>query len=124
MTDKILNAIIQRASIQIDRDCFVTVYLECKRGDGWHQSFGGHVIGADPTVKAGELGVPNIGGSWLWNVMRVAGVEKWADVPGKAIRVRVGDGFSGIIEAIGHIVDDDKWFDPKAEYERLKGGAA
>jgi len=44
-------------------------------------------------------------------ILEVVDVEKWEDLVGKYVRVKIED---GLIQAIGHITKDS-WYNPKAE---------
>lgn len=47
-------------------------------------------------------------------ILEVVGAETWESLIGKPCRARVGDGWNGTIEAIGHYLED-RWYDIKAE---------
>jgi hypothetical protein len=49
-------------------------------------------------------------------VLRVVGVTKWEDIPGKYIRV---DQDSGKVYRIGNIIKDE-WFDPAEEFKQYR----
>lgn len=110
----ITNAIVKSAIIRLDRDCFLSVWLDLKYDNTSDQGFGGYVLGGIPDSKAGQhYNQKNIAGEFIVSCLLVAGVTDWKDIPGKSIRVRRTDeGFGGDIIAIGHIIND-VWFEPK-----------
>jgi hypothetical protein len=57
----------------------------------------------------------NYAGYFIYRVLAVAGVNRWEQLKGKAVRV-MGD--SAHIEAIGHIIED-VWFNPGEEFKSL-----
>lgn len=117
---EIKNAIIRSATITIGERDLLTCYLELDYG-GSGQSFGGYVLLPGPSFtsrKAAESG-PNYAGIFIEQILRIAGVESWEDLPGKTIRAKAS---WGKVKAIGHIVKD-KWFDPEEAFEALKKAA-
>lgn len=67
-------------------------------GDGWSQGTG-HYFAAEGAVER-----------WIKGVIKVVGVERWEDLPGKLVRIRRdGGGLSGRIIAVGDIFKDN-WF--------------
>jgi hypothetical protein len=87
------NAIIERVDIVIEDHGILTVWLTLS----WLEGPAGHFIR---------------------RVLEVAGVRKWEHVVGKAVRVR-SEGADGSL-VIGHIVEDDWWFDPAADFKSLE----
>lgn len=123
----IVNAVIEDASVGFDRGVFLGAWLSLNYG-GTAQGFGGYVLGGTPDCKAGRHAEqPNLAAEFIVGCLRAADVEQWSQLKGKTIRVRKTDDWGDII-AIGHIVKDDCWFEPKARFEALRaaraGGAA
>ena len=107
-----VNAKIESASIQLDRDCFLNSWLTLNYGVGC-QGFGGYVLGGLPDIPAGRHEQQkNLAAEWIVSILIAAEVTKWSDLPGKCLRVKKVDEFGDII-AIGHITRDDRWFNPK-----------
>jgi hypothetical protein len=110
------NALITSASLDIERGMCLSgwLYLDYGKGNG-SQNFGGQVLYLDKTCTHHTL--ESYAGHWIYRVMEIAGVEKWKDLPGKSIRVRLDkDGLGGIIQGVGHITNDD-WFMPKEDFK-------
>lgn len=89
-------------------------------GDGWGCNIGQWVNGH------GYLGANNWKGNGsaivaMMKIMDTVGVEKWEDLPGKLIRVKI-DRLSSPIDEIGNIIED-KWFNLRKFYETDKGQA-
>ena len=105
---EIRSAIIKSAEITAD-DGALTAWIQLDYG-GLCQGFGGHALYLPKTFTHHEL--KSVAGHFIFRVMEVAGVHKWAQLPGKAIRAK-GNG-SGI-DSIGHIIKDD-WFCPKQDF--------
>ncbi|MBB6306277.1 hypothetical protein [Xanthobacter tagetidis] len=120
MNETIRNAIIEAATLYIERGFILTSFVHLNYG-GSGQGYGGYVLGGLPDSKAGahaEQG--NLAAEWITGIMRAAGVEDWKDLPGKSVRVRLSQpGLGGMVEAIGHIIRDDRWFDSKEAFARL-----
>lgn len=113
------NAIIEDASFntELGLSAFVTLNY-----GGSGQGFGGYLLYAPPDWgRPGEVKPvqPNFAGHFIWRVLQIAGVDDWSKLKGRTVRVRATWNH---VEAIGHIVKDD-WFDPKAEFERLRSPA-
>jgi hypothetical protein len=115
-----MNAQIESATMRIDRDAFLCGWVHVKRADGFSQGFGGHVLGGIPGIKAGEHGTQrNLAAMWLVGVMRAADVDDYAKAVGKIVRIRVDkSGFGGSIVAIGHPLEDDRWFTPEEAFAK------
>lgn len=116
-TEVIENAIIESVSIDTGDRNLLTVWLYLDYG-GCSQGFGGYAL----YLPKGYANHSDRGfaGHFIFRCMEVAGVESWAKMQGKTIRVKRTDG-SGIgsrITAIGHIVKND-WFNPTLEFAAL-----
>lgn len=109
----ISNAIITSTALRLDRDCFLCAWLFLDYGDSTHQGFGGHVLGGLPDVRAGyHRKQPNMAAEAIVTILRVADVDDWSKVAGKAVRVRrTVEGFASDIIAVGHITKDI-WYEP------------
>ena len=116
-----MNAQIEKISIGLDRGFALCGWVHVKRQDGFHQGFGGFVLGGLPDSGAGRHGAQkNLAGEWLVSVMRAADVEDYSKAVGKVIRIRLdGEGFGSTITAIGHPLDEDKWFEPKSKFAEM-----
>lgn len=118
---KITNGIIREFRIGFDRDIFLSAWVFIEHQDGGHQGFGGYVLGGTKDCRAGnhaEQG--NLAAEWLVGVMLAADVEDYTKIVGRAIRVkRDSDNFNANIVGIGHILKDDRWFEPKAAFAKL-----
>lgn len=120
-----MNAKIESAAFTLDRGCFLCGWVHLERADGFHQGFGGFVLGGTPDCKAGRHGLQgNLAGAWAVGIMQAAEVEDYAKAAGKIVRVRIDkEGFGGTIIGIGHALKDDRWFIPKEVFESMTGGA-
>jgi hypothetical protein len=98
------NAIIESAEITCDNG-FLDCWIRLDYG-GVIQGFGGYALYLPKSFTNHE--VKSIAGHFMFRVMEIAGVTRWADLKGKTIRVKADNVH---VEAIGHIVKDD-WFDP------------
>lgn len=106
----IKNAIIESVSIDDADRGLLTAWVHLDYG-GSGQGFGGHALYLPRGFDNHKLESP--AGHFIWRVMEIAGVTRWADVPGKAVRV---DGSDGGIKGIGHITRDD-WFYPAEDFK-------
>lgn len=105
---EIKNAIIESASITING--YLTVHVTLKYYD-CNQRFGGHALYLPKDFNRHNL--KSIAGHYIYNVMKIAGVNDWDSLAGRAIRAK-GDDFH--IYEIGHIVENE-WFDLTADRE-------
>lgn len=108
---KISNAKITGVSISMADHEMLTFWVSVK-GWGWGCNVGGYGIGrgylgAEPDEFTAESGC---GLEAMMRIMDAVGVEKWEDLVGKYCRVG-HDGPGSTITGIGHIIDEDKWFD-------------
>ena len=108
----IRNAKIEDTMLGIEDHGIFTSMIQLDYGDSSHQGFGGYVLG-------GSFGVDYIKG-----LLNVVGVEKWEDLVGKYIRVKIDntDGWNGKIIGIGNITKDE-WFYPEEEAQKYKKSA-
>lgn len=118
------NALIESATVRMDRDVFLSVWLMLDYG-GTHQGFGGYVLGGDPSTLAGRHSEQkNLCAEFIVSCLRAGGVDELHRLAGKTIRVKKKGNAWGDILAIGHIVKDDRWFWPrKVLGEMTKEGA-
>ncbi len=107
------NAVIRSTKLTSADYGLLSVWLDLDYG-GSGQAFGGYCL-----YSPKQASPINVAGHFIWRIMEVAGVAEWDDLPGKTIRVRHEH---TKVHAIGHIVKDD-WFDPTADFERMKASA-
>jgi len=99
------NAIIKSASISIQQDILKAwLYLDYECGG---PGFGGYTLYFPNNYKNHDQ-TSQCAGHWIYSILKIAGVEKWEQLPGKPIRVKIGP---ADIYAIGHIIKDI-WFHP------------
>ena len=103
---EIMNAVIESASINIERGFMVDAWLHLKHGRG-NQGFGGYCL-YHIDKKGGDYT-----GLFISKCLEMADVEKWENLKGKTIRIKA---CHSKIESIGHIVED-KWFTPSKEFK-------
>jgi hypothetical protein len=114
------NAVVQDVTIGLEGPALY-MWARLNYG-GTCQGFGGIVLGGRPDTTAGDhANQPNIAAEHIVGLLRACGVENVHECVGKAIRVRrTCEGMAGNIIAIGHIIDDDKWFNPKESYAKFE----
>ena len=112
---EVKNAIITRAVITNDDHGLLTAWLSLDYGSSG-QSFGGYALYLPSSFK--HHAVESLAGHFIWRCLEVAGVGKWSELCGKAIRVRASH---SSVEAIGHILRDD-WFCPSQDFANATGG--
>jgi hypothetical protein len=119
-TSVIRNAVIDSVSIDMGDRGLLTAWLFLDYG-GMSQGFGGYSLYLPKSYKHhADACQINLAGHFIFRCMEIAGVERWADLKGKTIRVKSDkDGLNASILAIGHIVKDD-WFNPSKDYEEMK----
>lgn len=116
------NALIKSASIEIEDHNILTAWLHLDYG-GSGQGFGGYSLGLGSDYKHRSDAPEHLFCQrFLRRCMEIAGVTRWADLPGKTIRVET-DTPRGLIVGIGHIVKDD-WFRPKVDATAIFGEEA
>lgn len=116
----IKNAVIESARITTEEHGCLTMWLSLDYG-GAGQGFGGYALYLPKSFKH-HGGQGNFAGHFIYRCLEVAGVESFADLPGKTIRV---DSQHSKVHRIGHIVKE-VWFDPEEELKMLRealGGA-
>lgn len=113
----IKNAVIDYAQLTIADHGLLSGWIGLDYG-GTHQGFGGHALYLPKSFT--HHGGPNFAGHWIYRVIEIAGVEKWENLKGKTVRVKLdNDRLDGRILAIGHIIKDD-WFSPEDDFAALK----
>lgn len=114
------NAVITKASFDTERG--LSAWLMLNYGGHGGQGFGGYLLyipaNWDKSDEPKPI-QPNYCGHFIYRVLTIAGVDDWAKLVGRSIRVRKEDHWNGPIRAIGHIIEDD-WFDPKVEFATLR----
>lgn len=114
----ITNAIIDSASLQIERGFILTshVFLGFEGGS---QGYGGYVLGGiGDALCANHAEQPNLAAMWITGILRAAGEDDFFKLKGKVVRIGKDEEF-GTIRAIGHPTKNDRWFDFQAEIEAL-----
>jgi hypothetical protein len=106
------NALITDAVLGINGAGFLDARILLDYGDGDKHVFGDYGLYA---YKDG-VAAKDYTGYFICCVLEIAGVYKWDQLIGKAIRV-TGD--ERRIAAIGHIIQD-VWFYPDKEFEQLR----
>jgi hypothetical protein len=105
----IKNAIIESASIDDADRGMLTAWVHVDYG-GSGQGFGGYALYLPRAFKHHKI--ESHAGHFIWRVMEIAGVTRWKDLPGKAVRV---DHDRGEIKGLGHITKND-WFYPAEDF--------
>ena len=105
---EIKNAIIEYAKFDTERGLSAWIGLDY---GGSGQAFGGYLLYAPKGWKA-HTDKKNYAGHFIWRVLEVAGVDEWAKLVGRTVRVKCEH---SKVHAIGHIIKDD-WFDPSKEF--------
>ena len=107
MVEEIRNARIRETHLGPEERGGLVGHLMLDYGDGTVQGFGGYEIA--PRGEEQRRISYTFGADYILRTLETVGVERWEDLPGKLVRVKVWE--DGFIRAIGHIIDD-KWFDP------------
>jgi hypothetical protein len=120
---KVENAIIQSAEIMFSRGFILDCWLFVDRASGT-QGFGGWVLGGNPfsEAKCAEHGGPNFAADFIGGMMAIAGVEKFSELKGRAIRIEL-DEKTGTIRGVGHVVKDI-WYRPEPRFQVLTAEAS
>lgn len=108
------NAIIENAIIDIGERGLLTAWIYLKY-DGGGQGFGGYALHLPSDWKNGKQKMP-FAGHFLTRVLQVVGVDKWEQLPGKAVRVVASD---SDVSAIGNIIKED-WFNPRQDFGEIR----
>lgn len=110
----IRNAKIARTALGYEDHGIFTAMLYLEWGGGG-QGFGGY--GLDQYVKDSDRIGTAAGLTFVMRCCETAGVATWEQLVGKHIRIEHD---WSKIHRIGHITDDDKWFDPAAMFEEMR----
>lgn len=109
MKTTIENAIIESTMLGVEDHGIFTAFVHVS-GHCWGCGFGGYAFDQWDRAKEKRVG-GSFGVEFIRAVIKVAGVEKWEDLPGCHVRVET-EGLGGGIKRIGNIIKDE-WFDPK-----------
>jgi hypothetical protein len=101
------NAIIADVTLNID-DGPLTAWLTLDYG-GSGQGFGGYALYLPESYDHHRKSSP--AGHFICRVLQIAGVTRWDQLKGKAIRVRAD---CSHVHSIGHIIKED-WFCPSVD---------
>lgn len=112
MTIETRNAVIESANFDTERGLSAWLILDY---GGTGQGFGGYMLYL-PSDWAHHKGQANYAGHFIYRCLEIAGVDDWAKLKGRTIRVKADH---SKVHAIGHIIKDD-WFDPAKEFDRLR----
>ena len=113
---EIRNATIDSVRIEFERGILTAwVYLRWKGGG---QGFGGYALGFDDSDRAPDKQRPASGHmeAFIKGVLIAVGVDRWEDLKGCSCRI---DHEHSKVHRIGHYLDDEKWFDPKAVFDEM-----
>jgi hypothetical protein len=106
------NAIIKSISLTISDHNLLSAWLYLDYG-GSGQGFGGYSFYLPKSFKHHKI--ESVAGHFIFRCIEIAGVEKWEDIPGKAVRVKFEH---NKVHEIGHIIKDD-WFNPSNDFKDL-----
>lgn len=106
------NAVVEKVSITLDRDVFLTMWLQFKL-NGYYQGFGGYVFDSPSKDGGTERVGTAYGAEYIRRVMRLFDVSDMSLIEGQTCRVVRNAGVQKII-GIGHIIED-KWFFPEED---------
>lgn len=109
----IRNAIISETRLGINDHNILDAHLILDYGEET-QGFGGYALYLPESYR--HHSVWGTAGHFIFRCLQIAGVEKWAELRGKAIRVKQD---CSKVHAIGHILNDD-WFNPSYDFKDLK----
>jgi hypothetical protein len=105
----IQNGIIINSDLNIINgflDCSITIKLE----EGGVQKLEGGCLYMPETYR--NHNIRSFAGHWIYNIMKIAGVNRWNEVVGKSIRV---SNTPYRIDGIGHIIESI-WFYPNRDF--------
>ena len=113
--EKIENAIIDFGWISIEHGV-LTATLQLRRGKGTIMSFGGFSLyHPEREFLNTNKPEPNYTGHFIYQVLRVVGVEAWDDLKCKAVRI-AEDG--GRVVGLGNMIKEE-WFFPERDFGRV-----
>lgn len=113
--DGIKNALIKKTSLgDEDRGMMFWLFLEY---GGLSQGFGGYSLddAPEPGDKTYTRTPHKFGIHCIMEILRVVGVSRWEDLPGKYVRAEVKN---GLIVAITNILDDELRFCPGELFDK------
>ena len=114
---EIKNAVIKSAEITMAERGILDCWLQLDFG-GTGQGFGGYALYLPKSFSHHQ--VLSVAGHHIFRILEIAGVEKWSQLKGRAIRV---EGSCSKIERIGHIVKDD-WYCPSTDFKAALDSSA
>ncbi len=112
---EVKNAVIEGATITNDDHGLLSAWVHLKYGDSGGQGFGGYSLYLPKDFRHSN-NQKNYAGHFIWRVMEVAGVDEWARLAGKTVRVKAEH---AKVHEIGHIINDD-WFNPSVDFKKFQ----
>lgn len=107
---KTVNAVITSTSLGIQDHGIMTFWLTCE-WSGAGQGLGGYGLDQYDKLTEDRIGWgPSI--IAIRKILEVVGVEKWEDLKGQLVRLKVDGWPSSRTPILGNILED-KWFDLK-----------
>lgn len=110
---EIKNAVIEYAKFDTERGLSAWIGLDY---GGSCQGFGGYLLYVPKSWGSYSPAQANYAGHFIHRVLEIAGVDDWANLKGRTVRVKCEH---SKVHAIGHIIKDD-WFDPSKDFEDLR----
>lgn len=115
------NGIIDSATIQLERGFALSVWIHLNFDCG-SQGFGGFVLGGTSGKAGDHANQANLAAEFICRCMEIAGVEDWAHMKGKVVRVKKArEGFGGTIITIGHPIKNI-WLNPSEVLPKMAEG--
>lgn len=112
--NKIYNGVIKSVYLTNEDYGILTAFITIEHERGV-QSFGGYQLYCPKYSYIDRTG-------WfIWRVLETVLDDKgwrWGNLVGKSVRVKIDANGYGIIQALGHFIED-RWFNPKEELAKF-----
>ena len=107
--EEIVNGVVEEAYVWLNEREILELYVGFNFG-GRHQAFCGRALYLPPGFK--HHSIDSCAGHHIYRTLRAGDVERVDKLKGRSMRVAVGN---GLIQGVGHIIYDDRWYFPSAE---------